>query len=128
VSAATASAADVCFQDSFGQVLVAKALTLPTANNCKPVNGFKKDSQLVFSGTVCKTWNNSHLVFSLQFGTVQFVPIDGGSLVFWLDPSDYEGFGRWLNWHIDDQAANTGFADGFTISKVLCPATRRFGL
>jgi hypothetical protein len=132
VSAGIASAADVCFEDAFGQVLIAKALTLPTANNCKAVNGFKKDSQLVFGGTVCRTWDNSYLVFSLQFGTVQFDPIDGGSIVFWLNPSTFEGFVRYLDWHImDSPPGPAAYVGGFSsgqIGKVLCPAVRRFGL
>jgi hypothetical protein len=59
LTGAAVASADTCFQDSFGQVLIGKSFLLPTANNCKPFNGFIKDRYTPLSGNVCKTWNNT---------------------------------------------------------------------
>src|SRR5262245_66407634 len=66
--AAGASADDLCFRDTtFGNLFVAKNLTLPTANNCKIFNGFLADTFDPIFGNVCKTHNNLNYVFNLQF-------------------------------------------------------------
>jgi hypothetical protein len=121
LAGATAEAADQCFQDTeTDQVYVAKALTLPTANNCKTVNGYISGVASAVAGTVCKTKNNAFYYFNLQ---VNNGVLDIYSVVFNVNASSLLGSGR----KSGGIFAPSGTFTDFGISKVTCPPDRFFG-
>jgi hypothetical protein len=117
-----AEAVDLCFEDTLGQVYVAKALAMPTANNCKTFNGYVSGVTSTVTGNVCKTRNNNFFYFNLHsnIGTlsVRFV-------TFNLNASTLEGNGRLLN--PDYGVGSLGSFSDFGIEKVTCPPGRFFG-
>lgn len=117
-----AEAADQCFQDNLGQVYVAKALTMPTANNCKTFNGYISGVASAVTGNVCKTKGNAFFFFNLH---VNNGALDAYSVVFQLNASTLVGGnGRVLN---PGYFGSLGTFTPFTIDKVACPPDRFFG-
>ncbi|PWU17245.1 MAG: hypothetical protein C5B48_16235 [Candidatus Rokuibacteriota bacterium] len=116
------SADDLCFLDTtFGNLFVAKNLTLPTADNCKIVNGFLAVTFDPIFGNVCKAHSNLDYVFNLQFNVGGDAP---GFAPFYLYVPTLSGAGAF--YHPDFRGINGNVA-GFNIHKVPCPATRHFG-
>jgi len=62
----TARAADMCLQDDYNSVLVAKNFKFPRAGDCKPVDGYELGTGCVISGTACGTSNNVDVRFNLS--------------------------------------------------------------
>src|SRR5262245_37187190 len=62
----TTWAADMCLQDDYYSVLVAKNFRFPRAGDCKPVNGYELGTGCVLSGTACGTSNNVDVRFNLS--------------------------------------------------------------
>jgi len=120
--AAGASASDLCFLDTtFGNLFVAKNLTLPTADNCKTFSGFIAGTFNPVSGNVCNTHNNLDYVFDLQFSVGADTP---GFAPFYLYVPTLAGVGAFYH---PDFGAGGGSVRGFSIQKVPCPAARHFG-
>jgi len=114
--ATSASANDLCVLDTtFGNLFVAKNLTLPTANNCKTFNGFLAATDSAVFGNVCKTHDNQAYFFNLHHSADN--NIRAASVTFYLLVSTLTGFGVFDN-------GNLTF---FYPQKVPCPATRHFG-
>jgi hypothetical protein len=117
-----ASAADLCFLDTtYGNLFVAKNLTLPTPDNCKTFNGFFAGTFDPISGNVCNTHNNLDYVFNVQFSVGPDTP---GFSPFYLYVPTLTGSGTYYH---PQFGAGGGSAAAFNIQKVACPATRHFG-
>jgi len=118
LAGAAAAWADTCFGDSQGNVLVGKGLVLPSANNCKAFNGFYNFTFFPVSGNVCKSFNNQFYLFNLTTGSVNNSFFD----TFFIATGTNTGSGNFLF----PDFGSGGAANGFNISKILCPF-RQFG-
>lgn len=64
---ATSWAADMCFVDDFGSVLVGSKFSFPSAGTCKSFNGYELSSNgCIISGTACGTSDNGRIAFHLE--------------------------------------------------------------
>jgi hypothetical protein len=121
LAGATAGAADQCFEDNSGNLYVAKALTLPGANGCKPFNGYISEVASAVAGNVCKTSNNAFFYFNLH---VSNGTLDAYFVAFNLNATTLTGNGRTLH---PGFFGTPGTFTAFSIDKVPCPADRFFG-
>jgi len=119
---ATAEATDQCFEDTFtGHVYVAKALAMPTANDCKTFNGYISGVASAVAGNVCKTKNNAFFYFNLH---VNNGALDAYFVASQLNALTLDGTGRILN---PGFFGSLGNFTAITFNKVTCPPDRFFG-
>ena len=86
-SAARATAADLCFLDSHGRVLVGKSFKLPAEGKCKVFNGYFSGMTTPVSGNACGT--SATIYFNLNFST--YLGIEAGIYRGYLDRSAVSG-------------------------------------
>jgi len=118
LGATAAHAADACYQDGFGDILVFKKFKLPRAGDCQPLNGYQSSSNCLLDGTVCGTSDNTRVRFHFNY-TCQTAGF--GTYFFFTDRLYNVG---------DGQACQENLSNGvwtcptFLVSKITCPTTR----
>jgi hypothetical protein len=117
---ATAHAADACWQDSLGDIMVFKNFRMPRAGDCKPLTGHQHASYATLDGTICGTSDGSALVLNFtyminadRFGTTRYA----------LYRTSGNGSGRGCDGRTDGGA--WGCSD-VAVSKIDCPRPTRF--
>ena len=119
----SAGAADLCVRDDFGNLFVAKSLSLPTADNCNTVNGFFAGTKDPISGNVCKTHNNAEYYFNLHY-SVDNGYGGTGAAPFYLAAGTLVGSGYYLR---PDYGYGVGFTTYFTIRAETWSSILHFG-
>jgi hypothetical protein len=78
--AAGAHAADACYQDTYGDIVVFKNFRMPRAGDCKPLTGHQHNSWITLDGTICGSsdgtdvaLNFTYLSNAQLFGTVHYL-------------------------------------------------------
>jgi hypothetical protein len=117
LGATAGHAADTCFQDDGGEILVFKRFKMPRPNDCQPLTGHVHGKSLTLTGTACGSssagtvnFNFHWMLTSTAFGTYRF-DVD-------RDPSSTIGNGN----ACDANVGNGGWGCSlFKVRKVDCP-------
>jgi hypothetical protein len=89
-SAPMAAAADFCLADSFTNVAVGKAFSLPAKGVCNEFRGFFPGSEVFLFGQACGSSDNKRIVFRLT----SMGPSELAGYMFTLDRGSLSGSGQ----------------------------------
>jgi hypothetical protein len=120
-SAGASWAADVCFKDSFLNVLVLKSFIQPSPGNCKTANGFFHDQNYVVSGSACGTNDSATQYIFFNLFTSGGTTTENKLYTFYIQKIGADGGGQ------NCPLTGAGACSGFAIEKVVCPIPKKFG-
>jgi hypothetical protein len=116
--AGAASAADMCFRDGVGRVIVGKSFSLPAAGKCKQFGGYMIIPIGVIHGLACGTSNGAEIRFNLS--SSHFA---ASTLVINLDRVERSGDASYCMPDVG-LFGSVGSCFGTTMEQIDCPANR----
>jgi hypothetical protein len=116
LAAASARAADTCFQDGLNNAtMIMKSFKFPNPGDCKPINGYESGNDCLLSGTACGTPDGLQVRFVINYTcmTAGF-----GHLWFSTDRTYFEGDGFSCQ---ENLSTGQWTCPSFPVWKVNCP-------
>jgi len=117
--AGAASATDMCLRDGLNRLIVGKSFLLPTAEKCKPFNGYMANTTGVITGLACGTSNGLEVRFHLS--SSHFA---ASTLTINLTRAGMSPMSGDVSYCMPDVGLFPGSCFNTTIEKVDCPANR----
>jgi hypothetical protein len=115
LTATAATAADQCFLDQFGDIVVMKRQRDPRPSDCQPIHGYQHGTGCAVTGTACGTSDGATVKYRFHYiCTAEY----SGPTALDLDRGDTTGLGSACDANIN---GNPWGCSVYSFRKVDCP-------